>query len=122
MSLRMWAKIYAWPLRQRHHYVIGVRDENSSHGSPIHPIAADRAGGGVMPTFTAAFDLGERVIVDESPDLVAVVTGVQFRSAAPAIEISYFDRGKHETVWIEPWRLTALSETARPSSKAGETR
>lgn len=55
--------------------------------------------------FEAAFNLGDKVIVDEGQELVAVVTGVQFRSAAPSIEISWFDSGKHETVWIEPWRL-----------------
>ena len=58
-----------------------------------------------VTTFNSPFSLGDKVIADDQADLIAVVVGIQWRSAAPSIEIAWFDRGKHETVWIEPWRL-----------------
>lgn len=56
------------------------------------------------------FDLGERVSLG---DIVGTVTMIRFILIRPSVvaeqyEVSWFDSGKQEAGWFEPWRLGRL--------------
>lgn len=56
-------------------------------------------------TYHSNFALGDRVFADGCPDLVMVVTAIQWRTERELVECSWMSGGAH-TAWIEPWRLT----------------
>lgn len=65
-----------------------------------------------MTTFESEFNVKDQVHIDGKcnlDDVVATVCAVLFRTERPLIEISWVSNGVH-THWIEPWRLTLVSD------------
>ncbi len=59
-----------------------------------------------MPTFTTAFELGDKVLIDGDPSLVLTVIGFSLYSVGQEIRCSWFNEGVHHTDWFYEWRLT----------------
>lgn len=60
-----------------------------------------------MAKFKSPFPIGERVIIDEDPSLVATVTAFQFRASHDGIaELSWLQGGTVQVAWIEFFRIT----------------
>lgn len=58
-----------------------------------------------MATFASRFSLGERVIIDNDPSMIVLVTGFMWR-AIGHVEVSWVHCGSLNTSWIEAWRLS----------------
>lgn len=60
-------------------------------------------------TFQSPFQLGDKVIVDGDPSLIAKVIQVAFRSDIADCEISWVHQGDIKRAWVDNWRLTPAS-------------
>lgn len=64
-----------------------------------------------MPVLECEFTIGDRVNIDGCPDLVAVVTAVQWRiQSKTSYELAWMCNGKSESAMIEGWRLSAVEK------------
>lgn len=57
-------------------------------------------------SFTFAFGLSEKVIVDGDDRLEATVVGIQIHPDAISYRLSWFHEGRLETQWVDEFRLT----------------
>ena len=66
-------------------------------------------------TFDTWLRIGTLVLIDDDPDLRAVVTALHLRSDTYlTVTVDYFNNGQNVSVALEPWRLTPA-----PSLKRG---
>lgn len=63
-------------------------------------------------TFQSDRPFWDKVIIDEDPSLVGMITAVQFRptptgGVTHVLEVSYVHNGDVKVAWIEPHRLSS---------------
>jgi hypothetical protein len=74
------------------------------HADIFHDLITSR---GRLPGVHVA--LGDRVVVDDDPTMIAKVTAIQYRSVGLAeVEISWAVHGDLKTAWVADGRLSLL--------------